>query len=172
MNNFIRTGLFAAIFSVLLLSFSSCKKDGGGSSSPSANFSFGWNGQSVKLSGVLDTGNSYTFTAAGVMPGSADTVIFNITVPNIPSRPAYTLTGIFCDTVTTSYNGTATFALVDPISGLAYQDQQATLHPFSLDITSNSGGVMDATFSGMVYRTNGTGADSLMLSNGHLSVHY
>lgn len=171
MKAMIKSGLYMAIFSVLLLAASSCKKDSG-SSTNSGNVNFNWNGQSVSLTGVLDTGSAFTFTGAGVMPGSKDTVMLNITVPNIPSRPTYSLTGVFCDTVTTSYNGTATFALADPISGMAYQDQTASLHPFSLDIISNNGSVISATFSGMVYLTYGSGVDSLMISNGHLSVHY
>jgi hypothetical protein len=163
--------LYGVFIVTLFCASSSCKKSDSPSSSNSQNVSFQWSGQSTVMTGILDTIHVFTFIGNGFLPGSTDTTQFNIVIPNLQTVPTFTLSGMYSDTAA-NYDQSATFSLVDPISGLAYQDNTASLHPFSLTITANNGHSLSATFSGMVYRTNGAGADSLMISNGHLTVDY
>jgi|GEM_PF-6657274 len=149
----------------------SCSKKSNNSLS-SGSYSFAWNGQTVSMKGVVDTGNNIIFSAAGVMPGTSDTSEVNIEIPNVAGRPTYTLMGSFSDTAS-NFDNTATFSLINLTSGLAYSDNTTgTPHPFTIDITSNSGGLINATFSGEVYLSGGSGPDSLYVSNGSLSVTY
>lgn len=163
-------GLYGALIATLLFSITSCSKSS--NSSPTAgSMSFQWSGQSVTMPGALDTVHDFTFIATGIFPGTKDTCQVNIVVPNLSLVSTFTLKGIYSDT-SVNYDNTATFALIDPVSGDAYQDNTGSLSPFTLDITSNNGSTITANFSGMVYRTNGTGPDSLMISGGHLTVTY
>jgi hypothetical protein len=164
--------LYGVFIVTLFCASSSCKKSSNSSSnSNSSNVSFQWSGQTTVMTGILDTVHDFNFIGSGFLPGSTDTTQFNIVIPNLLVVPTFTLTGLYSDTAA-NYDQTATFSLVDPISGLAYQDNTSSLHPFSLTVSANNGHSLTATFTGMVYRTNGTGADSLMISNGHLTINY
>ena len=164
--------LYGVFIVTLLCAASSCKKSSDSpSNSNSSNVSFQWSGQATTMTGILDTIHVFTFIGSGFLPGSADTTQFNIVIPNLQAVPTFTLSGTYSDTAS-NYDQSATFSLVDPVSGLAYQDYTASLHPFSLTISSNNGHSLSATFTGMVYRTNGTGADSLMITNGHFTINY
>ena len=149
----------------------SCSKKSSNSSS-AGSYSFSWNGQTVTMKGVVDTGSNIIFSAAGVIPGTSDTSEINIEIPNVAGRPTYTLMGSFSDTAS-NFDNTATFSLINFTSGVAYSDNTTgTPHPFTIDITSNSGGLINASFSGEVYLAGGSGPDSLYVTNGHLSVTY
>ena len=79
--------------------------------------------------------------------------------------------GLYSDTASQDYDRLASFALIDMASSLAYEDYAQSPHPFTLNVTSNNGNTINATFSGIVYREAGTGPDSLMISsNGHFAV--
>jgi hypothetical protein len=173
MKSIKRFSFYGFIAVALFASITSCsKKSSSNSTSGPGTVSFSWNGQPATMKGSLDTGQNFIFTAVGVLPGTTDTSQFNIEIPNVESLSTYTLLGAYSDTASQDYDRLASFALIDIAASLAYEDYAQSPHPFTLNITSNNGNTINATFSGIVYREAGTGPDSLMVSNGHLTINY
>src|ERR1700744_4309549 len=93
------------MFAVAALSCSKSSNNNNSSVAPGAvDFSLG--SQAVKMQGTLSAGNSFIITAVGVLPGSKDTSLFNITIPNLVSASATSLQGSYSDTAS-NYDNTA-----------------------------------------------------------------
>jgi hypothetical protein len=172
MKSIKRFSFYGFIAVALFASITSCSKKSSNSASGPGTFTFSWNGQSTTMQGSLDTGQNFIFTAVGVLPGTTDTSSINMEIPNVEAIHTSTLLGAYSDTSTVDFDHTVGFALIDVTSAFAYTDNTQSLHPFLLNVTSNNGNTINATFSGMVYLEAGNGADSLMVSNGHLTVTY
>jgi len=172
MKSIKRFSFYGFIAVALFATVTSCSKKSSNSTSGAGTVSFSWNGQSANMKGSLDTGQNFIFTAVGVLPGSTDTSVINIEIPNVEALRTSALLGVYSDTSTVGFDNTASFALIDMVGGIAYTDNNLSFHPFALDVTSNNGSTINATFSGMVYLQAGTGPDSLMVSGGHLTVTY
>jgi hypothetical protein len=164
-------GFCGVLLVALSFSIFSCSKSNNNSSKLGGTLSFEWNGQSVSMPGQLDTFHVFTFIAVGVLPGRTDTSTINIVIPNLQGVSTFSLKGTYTDTAA-NYDQTATFAMTDLTAGLAYQDYTASRSPFTFVVSSNNGVTINATFSGMVGLTGGSGPDSLLLSNGRLSINY
>lgn len=117
---------------------------------------------------VADTSAYLLVTAAGVMPGTKDTVLFTLNFQdyNHPYVNQYQngwysdTTGILsmgCD----FYQGTG---------GFEYTDANSNTNPFGCTLTTNANGIATGTFKGMIMQLSGTGTDSTLVTNGRFSV--
>jgi hypothetical protein len=146
----------------LLLSVTSCKKSSS-NSTKLGTVTFQLNGTPQTFTAEVDTTFGININAAGVVTGSHDTVslTFSLQEPVGPYASQYI--GYFSDTTNMS---TVSLNYADATAGSVYTDNDNDANFLTANITTNGGGVIKGTFKGTLFLEIGSGADSLIVSNG------
>lgn len=144
----------------------SCSKSSSPSPSYSSTLTFSVNGQTVTLTGTVDTTNGIAADVLGVLPSTKDSasVVLNFLI-NGASPSTYQ--GYFYDT---SAVQNVSFDFLDKVTNDDYRSGSGN---FKAQIVSNNGELLEGTFQGEIYHNYGPSAvDSLSITNGTFTISY